>query len=68
MDGYMMMHEMAVKMYTCGEIGDLAWKRLAWFQPPVCRGVGLHHGGLLPVLRELTEKLFKERSAAYFEW
>eukprot|EP00931_Biecheleriopsis_adriatica_P005219 TRINITY_DN10674_c0_g2_i1.p1 TRINITY_DN10674_c0_g2~~TRINITY_DN10674_c0_g2_i1.p1 ORF type:complete len:2583 (+),score=543.74 TRINITY_DN10674_c0_g2_i1:16-7764(+) len=24
------------------------------------RGVGLHHGGLLPVLRELTEKLFKE--------
>ena len=32
-----------------------------------CRGVGLHHGGLLPVLRELTEKLFKERSAAYFD-
>ena len=25
-----------------------------------CRGVGLHHGGLLPLLRELTEKLFKD--------
>ncbi|CAJ1354648.1 unnamed protein product [Effrenium voratum] len=24
------------------------------------RGVGVHHGGLLPVLREITEKLFKD--------
>ena len=32
---------------------------------PPCRGVGLHHGGLLPVLRELTEKLFKERRPSF---
>ena len=24
------------------------------------RGVGMHHGGLLPILRETTEILFKE--------
>ena len=26
----------------------------------LARGVGLHHGGMLPVLREITEKFFKE--------
>jgi ATP-dependent RNA helicase DOB1 len=29
--------------------------------PLLLRGIGLHHGGLLPILKEVTELLFSER-------
>jgi len=35
-------------------------QEVTWFLDFLQAGVGIHHGGLVPVVRELTEKLFKQ--------
>ena len=39
---------------------DLALPQIARLLPLLCRGIGIHHAGLLPILKEVVELLFQE--------
>lgn len=50
-------------MWTSGHLAGFymfLWPQSHSVPSQLARGVGLHHGGMLPVLREITEKFFKE--------
>ncbi|TFK62158.1 antiviral helicase [Pluteus cervinus] len=40
--------------------GDRELPQITNLLPLLCRGIGIHHGGLLPILKEVVEILFQE--------
>ena len=56
--------EMVVKVYTNAMSGlsedDRRLPQVEHLLPLLKRGIGIHHGGLLPILKELIEILFQE--------